>query len=129
MLNQVLHYKEVWGRVSTAPCIPYLNTTCTCVCDQLHVPAALTPGKKASVPNEEALKIWARRGGEDKNFCSYRESNFGYPAHKLVTILTYSDSCFELDRWLSRYNDGLRAERSRNWGSIPGRHKTFISSP
>lgn len=57
----------------------------------------MSPGKETSVSNEQAPKMWARRGDEGKNFCSYRELSFGYPAHSLITILTYSGSCFELD--------------------------------
>lgn len=30
--------------------------------------------------------------------------------------------------YFNRYSDNLRADRPRNWGSIPGRYKNFLSS-
>jgi hypothetical protein len=58
---------------------------------QLHEPAVLSPEKKPPVPTEQNA-AWAQnrsgRSGEDKNPCSYRQSNPRPPVRSQVTTLT-----------------------------------------
>jgi hypothetical protein len=61
------------------------------VSGHLRVPAAVLPGKEPLVPMGHelgGLQNRSGRGGEEKNTCYGRESNFGRPARSLVAVLT-----------------------------------------
>jgi len=60
------------------------------VSGQLHVPAALLPGKHHSIRwIERWLEPGARpgRGGEDKRIPAENRNSVGRPSHSLVTVL------------------------------------------
>jgi len=58
---------------------------------QLHVPAALSPGKYLMVPTGWEVEwapetVWTRWRGE-KNPCLFRESKFGRRAQNLASVI------------------------------------------